>query len=190
MVEKTAKKDRFIWRPALYVNLSALVIFIPIVLWQSDGLYVIFVVPVVSIFLVIFLFAAAIAKKPRECLSILATLIIYWAISAALVMNYSTIRSSARWLIWSGDYKSKVLEQQAPLNGELKHIEWDDWGWGGENTTMYLAFDPTDSLSMAAQSHQPGKFNGIPCQVYRLRRLESHWYTVLFYTNEIWGRCN
>jgi hypothetical protein len=53
----------------------------------------------------------------------------------------------------------------------------------------YLVFDPGDSLSAAAASHQPGKFNGIPCEVYRVRRLESHWYTVLFYTDEDW-RCN
>jgi len=110
--------------------------------------------------------------------------------SAVLLWDYSSIRSAARWLIWSRGYKAKVLAQSAPANGELKHIEWDGWGWAGQNTTVFLVFDPTDSLSAAARNHQPGKFNGIPCEVFLVRRLENHWYTAQFYTNEYWGRCN
>jgi len=53
-----------------------------------------------------------------------------------------------------------------------------------------LVFEAADALSVAAKSQQPGKFGGIPCEVYRVRRLESHWYTVQFYTNEFWGRRN
>jgi hypothetical protein len=55
---------------------------------------------------------------------------------------------------------------------------------------VYLAFDPTDSLAAAAKSHSPGKFSGMPCEVYRVLRLESHWYSVAFYTHEEWGRRN
>jgi len=55
---------------------------------------------------------------------------------------------------------------------------------------VFLVFDPTDSLSAAAKSHSPGKFKGIPCEVPLVRRLESHWYTVRFYTDEYWGRRN
>jgi len=72
----------------------------------------------------------------------------------------------------------------------LKHIEWDGWGWGGQDTTVYLVFDPTNSLSAAAKVGQPGKFSGIPCEVFLVHRLESQWYTVQFYTNEFWGRRN
>jgi hypothetical protein len=110
--------------------------------------------------------------------------------SAVLVWNYSAVRTTARWLVWSRGYKSEVLAQSAPANGELKHIEWDGWGWAGQDTTVFLVFDPTDSLSAAARSHQPGKFSGIPCEVFRVRRLESHWYTAQFYTNEYWDQCN
>jgi hypothetical protein len=107
-----------------------------------------------------------------------------------IVWNYSAVRTAARWLIWSRGYKSKVLAQPASGNGELKHIEWDGSGWAGQNTTVFLVFDPTDSLSAAASSHQAGKFSGIPCEVYSVRRLESHWYTAQFYTNEDWHQCN
>jgi hypothetical protein len=72
----------------------------------------------------------------------------------------------------------------------LRHIEWDGWGWAGMDTTVFLVFDPADSLSTAAKSHQPGKYNGLPCEVSRVRRLRSHWYNVQFYTDEYWDRRN
>jgi len=59
-------------------------------------------------------------------------------------------------------------------------------GWAGQDTVVYVVFDPRDSLSQAAISHQPGKYDGIPCEVFLVRRLESHWYTVRFYTNSDW----
>jgi hypothetical protein len=58
-----------------------------------------------------------------------------------------------------------------------------------QNTEVYLVFDPTDSLSRSASSRQPGKFDGIPCEVNLVRRLESHWYSVQFYTSEDWDHC-
>jgi hypothetical protein len=98
----------------------------------------------------------------------------------------SMVGNTARWLVWSNQYKARVLAQPETPNGELKHVEWDGWGWGGQDTTVYLVLDPTDSLSQAASSHQPGKYNGIPCEVFLVRRVESHWYTVQFYTNQFW----
>ena len=71
-----------------------------------------------------------------------------------------------------------------------KHIEWDGWGWAGQDTTAYLVFDPADSLSSVAATHQSGKFAGIPCKVPNVSQLESQWYVVTFYTNQNWGRCN
>jgi hypothetical protein len=128
--------------------------------------------------------------RRKRRLSWYVVLAAFIVISASLVWNYSAIRNTVRWLVWSRDYKSKVLVQPASASGELKHIEWDGWGWAGQDTTVYLVFDPTDSLSMAARSHQAGKLSGIPCEVFLVRRLESHWYTVQFYTNEYWGKRN
>jgi len=111
-------------------------------------------------------------------------------ISAFLVWLCWDVRSAARWLVWSDVYKSKVLAQPASANGELKHIEWDAWGFAGQYTTVFLVFDPTDTLSAAANSQRPGEVIGIPCEVVLVRRLESHWYTALFYTNDYWGQCH
>jgi hypothetical protein len=38
--------------------------------------------------------------------------------------------------------KRKVLAQPASANGEFRHVEWDGWGWAGQDTTVYLVFDP------------------------------------------------
>ena len=69
-------------------------------------------------------------------------------------------------------------------------MEWDGWGFVGMDTTVYLVFDPTDSLSSAAATHQSGKFVGIPCKVPKVSRLENQWYAVTFYTNQYWDGCN
>jgi hypothetical protein len=100
------------------------------------------------------------------------------------------IRSAARWLLWSPQYKEEVLAQHTSANGELQHIEWDGWGMFGQDTSVFLVFDPADSLSTPARRHQSGKFNGIPRKVPLVTRLEKHWYAVLFYTNDYWGACN
>ena len=86
----------------------------------------------------------------------------------------------ARWLVWSRFYKAEVLAQPNSGNEELKHIEWDGWGWGGQDFSVFLVFDPTDSLSGPAQNNQSGKLNGIPFEVADVRRMESHWYLVFF----------
>jgi hypothetical protein len=93
--------------------------------------------------------------------------------------------------LWSRQFKAEVLALPAPVNGELRHVEWEATGFAGvANVTVYLVFDPTDSLAAAAKRHSPGKFAGIPCEVFRVLRLESHWYSVLFYTDEAWGQRN
>jgi energy-coupling factor transporter transmembrane protein EcfT len=187
MIETVVAGDRFNWRLPLYAVLGTFIVFIPVAIWTSEGIfYLLVVAPIISLLLLIY----AMLKKRRQRQSILSMLVVYWAVSAALVPNYSAIRETSRWLGWSHDYKDEVLAQPASGNGELKHVEWDGWGFpGAGDTTVYLVFDPTDSLA-AAKSHRPGKFNGIPCEVPLVRRLESHWYSVLFYTDEWWGRRN
>jgi hypothetical protein len=106
-------------------------------------------------------------------------------------MNRDALSASLPWLLWSHSFKAEVLAQPAPANGELRHMEWEATGFGGvANNTVYLVFDPTDSLSAAARSHSPGKFTGVPCEVRRVRRLESQWYAARFYTDELWGQHN
>lgn len=120
-------------------------------------------------------------------------LIIIWAIPMSLFFYERShpfeLHDTVRWLAHSRKYKSEVLAQPSSANGELKHIEWDASGFAGTaNDTVFLVFDPEDSLSTAAESGQPGRIKGIACEVRIIRRLESHWYAVLFYTDEYWGQ--
>lgn len=128
-------------------------------------------------------------KRTREITFFLISLLGCVAITAlwwVAIGHDSTLGTTARWLARSHQYKAEVLAQPETKNGELKHVKWSEWGWGAQDTTVYLAFDPADSLSSAANSHQPGKYHGMPCEVLLVRRIESHWYTIQFYTDQDW----
>ena len=120
----------------------------------------------------------------------LLALAVFVLISSVLVWEFSEAKTEVRWLLSSRRYKSEVAAQTAPANGEFKHTEWDARGWATIDATVYLVFDPTDSLSLAASNRMSGKFAGIPCEIPKVSRLESQWYVVTFYTNQEWGRCN
>jgi hypothetical protein len=192
MAEKTADASPFNWGLPLRAALVAFVVSISIAVCQADtALFLhLFFVAILIVFSVALLVYTVFAKGHRKRLAVLSTLATVWVVSASVTLfAYRVhIRTTARWLVWSHNYKDRVLAQQASANGEFRHVEWD--GWGGQDTTVYLVFDPRDSLSSAASVHQSGKFEGIPCEVPEVSRLESHWYAVVFYTNQDWDRCN
>jgi hypothetical protein len=182
-------KDRFNWRLPLCVVVGTGIVLVSLMVYSPYGslLYTYLIAPIICLICLLLLLAAVLRKRPRQCLSMLLTLVAFLAASGALLKNEDALRPSLRWLLWSHRFKAEVLAQPAPVNGELRHMEWEATGFAGvANNTVYLVFDPTDSLSAA---HSPGKFNGIPCKVPLVRRLESHWYSVWFYTDEVWGQC-
>jgi hypothetical protein len=190
MADKVAEENRFNWQLPIYAAVGTLIVFLPLVISSAvlgTILHLFVAVPILSLVLVIL----AIFKKGRQRLSVLSMLVVFWVVSAALLANSSAVRDDARWLLWSRGYKSEVLAQPDPASGELKHVEWDGWGFAGAgDTVVYLVFDPNNSLAAGAKRHLAGKFSGIPCEVPRVRRLESHWYSVMFYTDTNWGHCN
>ena len=189
MSKNPDSRNQFNWRQRLYSSIGAFLLFIPALVCEPDLSLVcyFFAAMVVTVALVIALVISFI--QARRCLSILAMIAAYWLVAAVLVGNYMAIRTAARWLLWSNDYKSSVLREPTPPNGEFKHTAWDGWGWGGQDTNIFLVFDPTDSLSSVARNRQSGTFVGIPCEVYRIRRVESHWYTAQLYVDEDWDKC-
>jgi hypothetical protein len=110
-------------------------------------------------------------------------------IAAAFVWVYEPTRTEIRWLLFSGEYKGRVMAEPAPPSGELRHAEWDMSGMVGMETAMYLVYDPADSLAAAASSGEAGKFTGIPCKVPKVKRMEPGWYLVTAYTAQYWGVC-
>jgi hypothetical protein len=167
----------------------ALSLLLPILL--PDPVFYIVLCTIILILLSTILVAfAVIANTSRIRLLILSTVVPYCIVLALLISHYSAFRTAARWWFWSRSYKSEVLAQPESATGELKHVQWDGWGFpGAGNTIVYLVFDPADSLSRAAKNRRPGKFNGIPCEVPLVSRMESRWYVVLFYTEESWDLC-
>jgi hypothetical protein len=198
MVDKTAESDWFSWRRLAYVTLGALALSTAIDALQPDISFLLnlFFVAPMSIVTSAYLLIRAVFGKNRDRYrrSILA-LVIFWVASTSLFVYSSahptTIRSATRWLVLSRNYKQEVLAQPSPENGDFRHIEWDGWGFAGIDTTVFLVFDPTDSLAEVARIGQSGKFKGIPCEVYQVHRLESQWYTVIYDTGPVhWDRCN
>lgn len=192
MLDRVANRGGFIWWLPLCAVVGACTAFLPIIAYGSDMeelLYVLVVAPAVSIALVALVVVAVVRKRSRQVRSALLALTAYIAVTGALFMSYGQLRPALRWLLWSERFKSEVLRSPDSASGELKHVEWDGWGWGGNDTVVYLVFDPSDSLAAAAKKHSSGKFRGIPCEVPLVRRLESRWYSVVFYTDTGWGHC-
>jgi hypothetical protein len=190
MDEQTTKTCRFNWWLPFFGAMGAFILFIPVMIYgsDSDALYI-FAAPVISFISLVVALVHAFRKKRLRGLAVLSMLVVYCAVSWGLFRNSFELRTIARWLLFSKQYKARVLAEPVRANEEMRHIEWDGWGWGGNDTTAYLVFDPNDSLLTAAKSRSPGKYSGIPCEVYRVRRLESHYYTALFYTETDWNSC-
>lgn len=198
MADSTPAPSRLSWKLPSSAALVVIAVYVALALWAEDADFfasVLFVAPVlivVSIALIIF---AIVRVGRRHRLTLLTTVAALWVTAFAmflLVEKYDfAMRTTARWLIWSRKYKAEVLAQPPSASGYFKHIKWDGWGIvpAGE-TTAYLVFDPSDSLSAAARNSRPGRLHGIPCEVPEVSRLEKNWYTVVFYTDEDWTNCN
>jgi hypothetical protein len=181
-------KARFNWRLPCYGAILGLIVLLPVILESPDSCLVLILVAVPIIGLVLAI--AAIVWSGRR-LALFAMFAAYCLVILGMLVNYRSLREIGRWFLWSKSYKSEVLAQSTnPLAKELKHIEWDGWGWAGSDTTEYVLFDPSDKLAVPAEQHLSGRFEGIPCGVYRIRRMENHWYMVLFYTDTTWDQCN
>lgn len=187
MIENAAENRRLDWRAPVFSIVVAIIVFFPLVMSENeDLLYLFFVAPGLFIMGLAALIYAAVRKNPR----IAAAVVCFWTVSALLFIYASAVRNPVKWLLFSFEYKKEVLAQPVPSNGDFKHLEWDSWGWAGAYSSAYLVFDQADSLALAAKSHQSGKFNGIPCKVPWVSRVQSRWYIVTFYTDEVWGRCS
>jgi hypothetical protein len=136
---------------------------------------------------VIVLVVAAVNIR-RNLLASLAMVVAFSLVGWLLLKFSYDIYAIGRWLAHSEQYKAEVMTQPQPPNGELKHIAWDGWGLAGIETIAYLVFEPDSKLTTVPKTAS-GQYIGIPCAVWRVRRLEPHWYYVVFYTNTSWTEC-
>lgn len=172
----------------LIAALAAFAIFVPLTVYASplkEFIYVFLLVPLG----VAVLLAGAMILRSRRAPALLGAILVFCAVTWVLTKNSTAIRNAGRWKMEGSHYRREVLAQpQVP--GQLKHTIWDGWGFpGAGNTTVYLVYDPGNSLAQAATNHDSGKFAGLPCPVPLVRRLASQWYAVEFYTNQTWKSC-
>lgn len=133
----------------------------------------------------------ALLKIRRQTISSLLMVVVFCAACWTLFRVSDEVRTVCRWTVHKKAYKAQVLARPSSTDINLKHVEWDGWGMvGSGDTVVYLVFDPNDSLASAARIGSPGQFTGIPCEVWRVRRLEHQWYTVFFYTDTDWEHCS
>jgi hypothetical protein len=203
MAEKTSVSVKSRWRFPSYFSYFAiawLAFWILLVTaggmdaFFSAGFLVIFPILFISIVLIVWSIDVATSEDRRQVLPILSSLAILVGIPMLLYFyeyrHPLGIHEAAKWLASSGKYKAEVQAEETSANGELKHILWDSLGPSFANTTVYLVFDSSDSLAAAAKIHQPGKFAGLPCKVFEVRRLENRWYAIVFYQGQDWDQCN
>ncbi|HTX15231.1 MAG TPA: hypothetical protein VMD77_08045 [Candidatus Baltobacteraceae bacterium] len=198
MADSTPAASHFSWKTPLCASLLVIGVYVAMAFWAADSEFfasILFVAPALILVSICFIIFAVTPGGRQSRLTLLSTVPVLWLTAVAmflLVQKYDfAMRTTARWLIRSRKYKAEVLAQPNSTSGYFKHIEWDGWGFvPAGDTTAYLVFDPSDSLSAAARSHRPGKYSGIPCEVPEVNRLEKEWYTVVFYTDEDWTHCN
>jgi hypothetical protein len=186
--EKALGTDRFArWFSLCAAGCGVLALF-PLTLSSPDLsviFYVLITIPLVC-FILLVVFWKHRGKQRVAALSALAIFVIF---TAVLFTNFVDTRDGVRWFVYGRALKAEVVAQPGPTPGPLKHVEWDGWGFGGNDTTVYLVFDPTDTLATAANARKSGKFGSLPCEVFRIRQREKEWYTVQFYTNTDWDAC-
>lgn len=177
------------WLVLSISTLAFVLLFLPLLLVPGTGDdYFFLVLPAIFIAGICSLIYAAIRNNLRIALLVFAL----WALSAFFVLYDFQIRTFIRWTLFSHRYQNQVLAQPASLNGSLKHIEWDGWGWGGQDFSVFLVFDPTDALRESARAHRLGKVPRLPCAVSEVRQMDPHWYIVLidgYVDQSSWTEC-
>ena len=188
MAEIEFSKKSLSWRLIIFAVVSPLIVaLLQIAFW--DNIVALFCFIIMSGIVGLVVLIVATLKVRQQTLSALLMLFIYCVFSWLLYTKSYDIRTAGRWIFESQKFKPQVLAQSDESGGMLKHVEWEGWGFASSDTTVYLVFDPSDTLLNAAKNQSSGKFPGVPCNVFRVRRLEEHWYTTVFYTGTNWNYC-
>lgn len=174
------------WFPASALVVGSVLWSFDIAYWGDFGLFLILflVYPLTVLVMVV---VAAINWRHWRCS--LSTLLIFFLLSWLVASKGYAAHLEVRWLTGSAKYKSELLAGPPTPASELRHMEWDGWGMAGQDTSVYLVYDPQNSLASAARHNLSGKVSGIPCGVSGVGRLQDHWYYAVLYTNTFWEWC-
>jgi hypothetical protein len=187
MIEREMNRDRVSLRIGICIALAGFAADIFFVSWSPDFdafLLLFLVVPTTTLIFV----GLAIWAGKKAAVSLGSVLLVCLVGTYAIGRHSALLRSEIRW--WSSRpiWKQRVLAQ-SDIPGQLKHLDWDGWGWGGNDTEVYLVYDPTDQLKNASGTSEGMHGSGLPCDVWQIRRFEPHWYNVVFFTETSWDSC-
>ncbi len=174
------------WFPVSAFVVGSILWSFDIAYWGDFGLFLVLFLayPLTILVMVV---VAAINWRHWHCG--LSTLLIFFLLSWLVASEGYIAHFGVRWLTGSAKYKSELLAGPPTPVGELRHMEWDGWGMAGQDTSVYLVYDPQNSLASAARHNLSGKVPGIPCGVSEVGRLQDHWYYAVLYTNTFWEWC-
>lgn len=167
--------------------IAAFAVFVPIAVFGSAFAVLVYLYLFLPLGLSVALIVGLVIAK-RHALSILVAALVFCGVTWLLFQNADAVKNTARWHLYAQSYQRRVLSEPQEA-GQLKHVVWDGWGLANSETTVYLVYDPSNSLAEAARSHMAGRFAGIPCSVPSVRRLANQWYAVEFYTDQSWNSC-
>lgn len=174
------------WRLTICLLASLLLTILSLAFAQADLSFVLCVG--IALLSAIALLVSAVLNTGRQRVALFFASAAYLFVQTLLVTHHMLARDHVRWGLLSGIYRPKVMAQPVSASQQFRHVEWDGWGFAGMDTTVFLVFDPADSLAKMLAARPPVKAAGLPCEVVRIRRLASQWYAVLFYTDTYWGQ--
>jgi hypothetical protein len=158
------------------------------------GFFVALPILCIGLVLIVSSIALTVSKGSPGGLRMFAWLVILWGIPLSAYFYERAhplgVSERVRWWARSGEYKSEFQRNAVTVDGELRHSLWHSEGPSFAIITIYLVFDPSDSLVSEAKNHVQGKVAGLPCKVYEVRRLESPWYAVLFINDGTHDECS
>jgi len=124
MSQKTA--NRFNWWLPFYGSLGAVIVLLPKMILGNDiGTFLgtAVIAAIVGLILLVVLFRTI----RRQSIAVLSMVAVFGGASWLLFRVSDDVRTTGRWLIQSGRYKTEIRVQTNSTNGELKHVEWDGW---------------------------------------------------------------
>ena|SRR5208337_2666830 len=163
---KMTEASSFNWRVLSYAALIVLAVSISIAVCPADIALFLYLFLLI-VFTIALLVYTVFGEGRRNRLTLLSTLATVWIISASIFVYHVQFRTTTT-VTWNGMV-----------------------GIGVDRTRLFTLFSARGiRFRQTASIRQPGKFDGIPCAVLKVSRLECQWYAVCFYTNEDWDRCN
>lgn len=180
-------RDRASLRIGISIALAAFAADIFVICWSPN--FDIFILLFLIAPITILIFVALVIWAGTKMATVLGTVLFVCLVGTYATGRYSALlRSEIRW--WSSRpvWEERVLARPE-YPGQLKHLEWDGWGIFAQDTQVYLVYDPSDGLSNATETTNGLHAPGLPCDVWKIYRLQSHWYNVIFYTNTAWDAC-